>query len=295
LVLRPTGQPIAVFVTVTNAQTGEQVERAIVEMGGQTARGPNFQDRWMFRLPTAGPYRYRVSADGFEESGGTAVATDATIAPPTTVDVRLQPHVRRETVPVTLMITDVETNDAIEDARVEVAGGTELTGNTGCVTLSLPPGNHGYRVSADGYDTGTGTIEITGEGAANLMIQLQRILGTEEEEEEEESGDVAPREPPRDRTEEALLQFSRDYREFQAQVLAWIRRLVAARRAEPLVAASNLRELHATVMERLSPDPDQSASIELAAHLRAGRWRYESVEFSLRRLTTVEIGEPEIR
>jgi hypothetical protein len=279
-VIRPASGQVALFVRVTDAETRRPLTGARVRVGEQTiSEGPNDGDRWRFVVPTTGPYTYEIEADSYQPADGRIVAVDSTTQPPTQLDVPLQ----RDTTPVPVMITvtDVTTNDAIDNATVEVAGRPERTGNTGLASFSLPPGPHSVRVSANGYDAQTVTVEVTaGRAQIARQIQLQPAAGGSAGSGGNSgsggSGGGSASPPLQDRTVSRLITIPRDYQRFRSEVVTWIRRFVVDSRAEELVDESNLRDFHATAEAIRALDQE----IRLEARLRAGRWRYESIDFN---------------
>lgn len=113
------------------------------------------------------------------------------------------------------------------------------------------------------------------------------------DDEADAQGDQSSRAPLRDRTIETRIEVPDDYAGFHSSVVAWIRRFVVSDRADGLVASSNLRELHARLAAA------ETAQVRLAAHLRAGRSRYERIDFSTPGLTVLEpteiVGDPTIQ
>jgi uncharacterized membrane protein len=71
-----------------------------------------------------------------------------------------------------LIVTDVATNNAIENALAKVGDQEEYTGNTGQATFSFPPGQYPYVVTAEGYGQASGTVEVTG-NETELHVELK--------------------------------------------------------------------------------------------------------------------------
>lgn len=76
---------------------------------------------------------------------------------------------------VMVTVTDIETNDAIKGAMVEVGGRSEKTGNTGLASFSLPPGDYEYRVTMDRYRPASGPIPVKGDAEVQKQVQLQSL------------------------------------------------------------------------------------------------------------------------
>jgi peptidoglycan hydrolase-like protein with peptidoglycan-binding domain len=71
------------------------------------------------------------------------------------------------------IVTDAATNNAVKGAVVKLADKLERTGDTGQVTISIPPGSYPFGVTADGFEQAIGTIEVTTNPETQQRVELK--------------------------------------------------------------------------------------------------------------------------
>ena len=70
-------------------------------------------------------------------------------------------------------VTNEATNDAIGKAKVKIGDQEEATGNIGEATFSLPPGQHSFVVTADGFEKATGKFNVNDDGDTSVHVELK--------------------------------------------------------------------------------------------------------------------------
>ena len=76
---------------------------------------------------------------------------------------------------VTFLVSDSQTNLMLENAEVDFGTQTGNTDSSGKVVFNSNPGNFGFTVSLSGYDSKTGTEEITGDTTIKVKLELIEI------------------------------------------------------------------------------------------------------------------------
>lgn len=74
---------------------------------------------------------------------------------------------------VVFIVTDVITNNAVKGAVVKLSDKTERTGDTGQATISVPPGNYPFGVTAEGFEQAVDTVEVTTNPQTQKRVELK--------------------------------------------------------------------------------------------------------------------------
>ncbi len=73
------------------------------------------------------------------------------------------------------IVTSAADNNAVKGAVVKLGDLTEKTGDTGQATISIPPGNHSFGVTADGFEQAIGTFEVTAGEESQKRVELKAV------------------------------------------------------------------------------------------------------------------------
>ena len=94
-----------------------------------------------------------------------ALATPPTPPPPPPPDTKPRT--------VVFIVTDAATNNAVKGAVVKLTDKLERTGDTGQATISVPPGNYPFSVTAETFEATNDTIEVTSGPETQKRIELK--------------------------------------------------------------------------------------------------------------------------
>ena len=156
-------------VLIRDAETGEAVEGAVVEISDQSDTS-SANGLATVELPV-GVHDYVVAADGY----ATVEETVEIIAgdnPEIVVELSPQADAREG---LTILVRDQQSGDSIEGAEVTVGDQSDTSSAHGLATVELPVGAHDYEVLSDGYDPVGGSLEIVAGDNPELVVEMYGV------------------------------------------------------------------------------------------------------------------------
>lgn len=190
-----TGPREGFTVFVKDWESGDAVVDAEVTAGDQTDTTSS-NGLATFELPV-GTHDYEVVLDGYESASGQVEIIEGDN--PELVVELYGSDVAREG--LTILVKDAESGDVVEGAEISIGNASDVTSSNGLATVELPAGEHDYEVSAEGYATASGSLEILEGSNRELVIELavaeeaeredDSIAGDLQSESEEEADDDA--------------------------------------------------------------------------------------------------------
>ena len=156
-------------ILVRDAETGDAVESATVQIGDQTDTTSTLGLATVEL--TVGQQDYEISAAGFATATGSTeiVAGDN---PELVVELAAGSQNREG---LTLLVRDWQSGEAVEGAEAVVGDQTDTTSSNGLSTYELPVGTHNYEVTADGYDGSSGQVEVIEGDNPELVVDLYGV------------------------------------------------------------------------------------------------------------------------
>jgi uncharacterized membrane protein len=153
-------------VRVLDANSGEPIAQAQVEIGGATAATDNTGSASL-GVP-AGSQSYRASAEGYDGASGNVEVVEGDN--PELVIELTACETHREG--LTVLVKDAATGDPIESAEVSVGDQSDVTSGHGLATVELPVGAHDYDATAQGYESASGSVEVIEGDNPELVIEM---------------------------------------------------------------------------------------------------------------------------
>ena len=175
-------RPVTISGTVTDAEFGEPISSAVISVDGTEVATTNSAGEYsatIDNLDAAETHEVTIKPPQYAEDGYETETTSATFADGEAVidsSLTATPKDVRIVVSDAAEIEGYEVDgELIEDATVEIAGETYHTDEEGAVDLTLPAGTYEYTVTADGFETLNGEMEIRdGTGLRRQSVQLVR-------------------------------------------------------------------------------------------------------------------------
>ena len=152
---------------VTDDETGDPVEDALVELDGQQ-QYTNELGETAFVQMLPGTYDYSITKSDYYDQSGSVEVVDEDV----TVNISLAPIIFYD---ITFVVTDETSGDPIEDALVDLGGVQQYTNESGNTTFAqYLPGTYYYTITKDGYFVVSGEVQVIDE-----HVTLDVILVTD--------------------------------------------------------------------------------------------------------------------
>ncbi len=156
-----------VNASVRDHSTGKPIAMALLRVGGvsQLTDESGTAD---IDLRSA-KFRYTVKAHGYQQAKGIVeVPTDGQA----NLDVRLDADAMSALSGLFVTVIDDATDGPVAQAKVQLAGFSELTDASGRAEFFLPPGSYEYDVKAEGCHNARGPVDVPKDDSIQISINL---------------------------------------------------------------------------------------------------------------------------
>lgn len=155
-------------VTTIEKETTQPVSNVEVVVGEASA---TTQDGGTATIELApGSYSFQTTAEGYAPASGTV---EVAAGDNQELLIELSPGSAVNKQGLTILVKDEETGEPIEEAVVKVGDQSDITVSTGLATVELPVGSYSYEVTASGYETDTGNVQIIDGDNPELVVLMK--------------------------------------------------------------------------------------------------------------------------